>query len=635
VSVTGTLRHIAMHHPVSSAERESLADGGTADPGRRYWAFISYSQKDTAWAKKLHRFLETYRIPRALVGRTIYERKIPARLIPVFRDRDELAGDPNLGRKLQEALSASESLIVICSPHAAKSTWVNEEIRTYKSIGRADRIFPLLIEYDRSDSLDSPLAADLFPPALRFDETTDGVIAQEPLAADARSDKDGWVNACLKLIAGIIGVGFDDLRRRELLRQRRRRLFNIVAIAASIACLAAAYIGLADAEVPVPGGETVRRQLDHYEVSLFRPALHERQMDDLARSIRASLRQRLVTDVVSGVIEKEQPVSAWTIGEVVGAGFGDRQTPSSELRNILRLIDVLFATSDTGALDGRKLTDTVDDVGNPGRAEPLLWTIMALSAVLTRPEALQGEEHDKLIRDLRIAQTLARIFTPVPDGGWNTAARQVEPGSHFIYTTAMALHMLLEVRAAGLDWPGDGKNLDTMIADTANWLNGAYVADPELPGWRRSLSDDKPPDTGITLLAYAALGRACAEADTVVPVAISASALKSMADLRQRKYESADPDIRFDVRVADSAGLQKTQVTVTRMIWYGWATEGVASWLRCMRKHDQPPEVTLPLLRSLGHLLNEVGPDMVRDVLRPQRPLWINAETYYGLGNVP
>jgi hypothetical protein len=32
------------------------------DAPPQYWAFISYSRHDEAWAKKLHRFLETWRI---------------------------------------------------------------------------------------------------------------------------------------------------------------------------------------------------------------------------------------------------------------------------------------------------------------------------------------------------------------------------------------------------------------------------------------------------------------------------------------------------------------------------------------------------------------------------------------------
>ena len=46
----------------------------------------------------------------------------------------------------------------------------------------------------------------------------------EPIAADAREGKDGKNRAKLKLIAGLLGVGFDALRQRETQR-RNRQLF--------------------------------------------------------------------------------------------------------------------------------------------------------------------------------------------------------------------------------------------------------------------------------------------------------------------------------------------------------------------------------------------------------------------------
>lgn len=69
------------------------------DPARyRYWAFISYSHADEAWARWLHKALETYTVPRRLVGGPHPDGRIPQRLYPVFRDRDELPSSHELGR---------------------------------------------------------------------------------------------------------------------------------------------------------------------------------------------------------------------------------------------------------------------------------------------------------------------------------------------------------------------------------------------------------------------------------------------------------------------------------------------------------------------------------------------------------
>jgi len=56
----------------------------------RYSAFISYNHRDRRWAAWLHRELERYRIPKALIGRESVIGALERRLPPVFQDREEL-----------------------------------------------------------------------------------------------------------------------------------------------------------------------------------------------------------------------------------------------------------------------------------------------------------------------------------------------------------------------------------------------------------------------------------------------------------------------------------------------------------------------------------------------------------------
>jgi len=111
----------------------------------KYRAFISYSHRDESWARWLHRGLENYRVPRHLVGRETAHGPVPARLAPVFRDRDELATATNLGETLTRALAQSACQIVVCSPAAARSRWVREEILAFKRLGREQQIFSLIV----------------------------------------------------------------------------------------------------------------------------------------------------------------------------------------------------------------------------------------------------------------------------------------------------------------------------------------------------------------------------------------------------------------------------------------------------------------------------------------------------------
>jgi tetratricopeptide (TPR) repeat protein len=197
----------------------------------RYKAFISYSHRDELWATWLHKSLESYRPPRQLVGTHTSRGEVPRRLNPVFRDREELASATDLGEVITTALRESACQIVICSPNSARSKWVNEEILAFKRLGREDRIFCLIVAGE-PNATDMPGREDeeCFPPALRFQLAADGTLGSsrtEPIAADARPGKDGRFAAKLKLIAGVLGVGFDALRRRE--QQRRNRRLAIIA----------------------------------------------------------------------------------------------------------------------------------------------------------------------------------------------------------------------------------------------------------------------------------------------------------------------------------------------------------------------------------------------------------------------
>src|SRR5262245_42851014 len=200
----------------------------------KYWAFLSYSNAVAKWGAWLHRALESYRPPKRIVGQVTERGTVPRQLSPVFRDREELASATDLGEVINQALKQSACQIVICSPRAAQSRWVNEEILAFKRLGREHRIFCLIVDGEPNAS-DQPgqESQECFPPALRFRLGPDGRLGAErtePIAADARPGKDGKTNAKLKLIAGVLGVGFDALRQRE--QQRRHRQMAFIAAAA-------------------------------------------------------------------------------------------------------------------------------------------------------------------------------------------------------------------------------------------------------------------------------------------------------------------------------------------------------------------------------------------------------------------
>ena len=194
----------------------------------RYSAFISYNHRDRKWATWLHRSLERYPIPKRLRGRETPVGILGKRLPPVFQDREELAASTNLAQSVRDALHDAATLIVICSPNARRSRWVNEEIREFIRLGRRDRIQLVVVDGipAHPDDLPADGGEGCFPPAL-FEGG-----AAEPLAADVRPSADGQRGALLKLIAGSLGVGYDELRQRD--QARRQRQLAIIAGAAML-----------------------------------------------------------------------------------------------------------------------------------------------------------------------------------------------------------------------------------------------------------------------------------------------------------------------------------------------------------------------------------------------------------------
>lgn len=196
-----------------------------------YKAYLSYSHQDERWARWLHGALERYRVPRHLASTT--RESLPRRLAPVFRDRDDLSTAADLSDRLEAALRQSDHLIVVCSPAAVESRWVNEEIRRFRALGRGDRILCMVVD---GDAAAPPEAGGCFPPALN-EGLEEG--RREPLAADPRDSGDGKRLARLKIAAALLGVRLDELRRRDL--QRRRR---VQAMAAALVIAVATLAGV-------------------------------------------------------------------------------------------------------------------------------------------------------------------------------------------------------------------------------------------------------------------------------------------------------------------------------------------------------------------------------------------------------
>ena len=206
-----------------------------------YCAFISYSHLDRNIADRLHRSLENYVVPPELVGRNTVKGRIPRRLGAVFMDQVELAAGP-LSTQIRIALQEAEHLIVICSPNSRHSSYVAQEIEEFKRLGRADRILALVVGDDDHESV-----ANCFPEALNSVQCDESQARQSGNAdiIAANLMNDGWRLAKQKLVAAILAVSLDELRRRDITAERRqRRMWTAIALAMSALAIVTAVLAV-------------------------------------------------------------------------------------------------------------------------------------------------------------------------------------------------------------------------------------------------------------------------------------------------------------------------------------------------------------------------------------------------------
>ena len=178
-------------------------------------AFISYSHRDLSWGTWLQKKIETFRIPKDMRGE-----RPKGQGLRVFRDQTDLAGT-ELQDSLRQNLDVSRYLIVLCSPASAASSWVNEEVKYFVSLGRVSRIIPFIVD---GEPLSEDPALECFPPALRS--------LEDHVLLGANIQEIGKDKAFLKTVSILLGVRFGRLVDRE--KQRRIRTALITAAVTAV-----------------------------------------------------------------------------------------------------------------------------------------------------------------------------------------------------------------------------------------------------------------------------------------------------------------------------------------------------------------------------------------------------------------
>ena len=206
-----------------------------------YDAFISYSHAaDGELAPALQQGLQ--RLAKPWNAR---------RALRVFRDETGLSTNPHLWSAIEAALDESEWFVLLASPEAARSEWVNREISHWRATKSAARILPVVTdgtwEWDPSVGNFTP-GSSAVPDALR------GALADEPRHLDlrwARSETDlnlrnsQFRSAVADLAAPIHGVAKDELEGEDIRQhQRARRLARAGVSALALLVVLSVVLGL-------------------------------------------------------------------------------------------------------------------------------------------------------------------------------------------------------------------------------------------------------------------------------------------------------------------------------------------------------------------------------------------------------
>jgi len=198
-------------------------------------AFISYSRKDIDFVRRLEKNLREFKPPRDL--------NVPQRYIKVFRDEADFTG-ADYFHSLERHLADSAKLIVVCSPEARASTYVNDEIRRFAQTRGAENIIPILLDgipnNDASPGRDAELA---FPDALCEALKMPLAVPYSGFNAKKdRVDKGAFADSWFSLLANVYGISRADIERRERRRQARNRRITVGIVSAVITALAFALV---------------------------------------------------------------------------------------------------------------------------------------------------------------------------------------------------------------------------------------------------------------------------------------------------------------------------------------------------------------------------------------------------------
>ncbi len=208
----------------------------------KYFAFISFQHQDAKQALAVQRAIENYRLPTAILKE---HSDLPTRIRPCFCYLNDMHHTEEIMHELKQRMEQSRYLIIVCSPRAAHSTYINAGIDYFVSLGRRDKIIPVIIE--GIPYSDNP-ATECFPDSLKRhfpkhqdplqDHSILGINFNEQGAGSRRQTQQ---RALLMIVARMLELEYNGLALRE--RQRRKKITLVTSLGVIALLLFIGWLG--------------------------------------------------------------------------------------------------------------------------------------------------------------------------------------------------------------------------------------------------------------------------------------------------------------------------------------------------------------------------------------------------------
>lgn len=385
-----------------------------------YKAFISYSHSADdklapALQSALHRFAKPfYRL----------------RAIRVFRDKTSLHLTPELWPLIQQALADSEYFLLLCSPDAARSHWVQNEVAEWLRLNdNADKLLLVLtdgemvwdnqtndFDWDRTDAL---------PPNLR------NVFHKEPLYSDLR-----WARKATDLSLrnpqfldeiGTLGATLHGKSKDEMIGNdvRQHRMFKTITAAAVLLLLSLTAAASSTAFYAVKQRNEARRQTVEAD-------RQRRNAEDAAeRERKAAASERLARENEETQRKKAEEA---TKNETVAKNQAEERRRDAERQRLLADQRRVEAERERNLASSRELAASAESQLNTDPELSLLLSIKAhdRTPTIEAEDALRHSlSHSRMRATFKTLNWYQTVYSP--DGKWivlfSSNAKVIEPGT--------------------------------------------------------------------------------------------------------------------------------------------------------------------------------------------------------------